>query len=172
MPSNATIDNVTLQLTNGSSGAAALTIYVHPVSQAWSEGSVNIGCAYNAATCPTIGAALTAGFTDATWINAVSGANLTAWSTLGGGAYPPANASASAAAVASPVSLTTTIAFSSAQLITDVNGWIANSATNFGWVLKVDEPNVTSSASLKRYVSREGNGATNDQKPKLTITFH
>jgi PKD repeat protein len=55
---------------------------------------------------------------------------------------------------------------STPELVDDVQGWLDDPSTNFGWVLVVDAP---PTGSAKRFDSRE-NG-TSSNRPKLTINF-
>lgn len=115
VPAGATILSATLEVTVfKDTGSRAVSL--HAVTSDWNEG----------ASTPTQmigGGCGTAASDDATWANTGLGG---AWTTAGGDF------------VASPSATTADIeatALTSAQMVTDVNAWIATPVTNFGWIL-------------------------------------
>ena len=78
------------------------------------------------------------------------------WSTQGG----DFSATVSASQMVGPVGQYT---WSSAQMVADVQGWLDNSASNFGWLVLGDE---TAIATAKRFDTRES-----ASPPMLTIEF-
>jgi hypothetical protein len=78
------------------------------------------------------------------------------WSTQGG----DFSATASASQMVGPVGQYT---WSSAQMVADVQGWLDNPASNFGWLVLGDE---TAIATAKRFDTRES-----ASPPMLTIEF-
>jgi hypothetical protein len=94
-----------------------------------------------------------------------SGTGANSWTTIGG----------TFAALASATSVdvgASTILYNSVGLKNDVQGWVSNSATNFGWILKTEF--ITNSSAMRRFRSREGATASGDAStaPKLVITYH
>jgi uncharacterized membrane protein len=55
---------------------------------------------------------------------------------------------------------------STPDLVADVQGWLEDASSNFGWVLVVDS---SASGSAKRFNSRENSTASS--RPKLTINY-
>lgn len=139
-----TIDKVAFGATGGISG-------VHRLQSDWGESSSN------APGPEGQGAAAATG--DATWLHTFHAT--TNWQTAGGDfnetASQTANFSASPQALVFP---------SSAGLIADVEAWVNDPATNFGWIVLGDEPAVQ---NARRFLSREH---SNEQgRPKLTIEY-
>jgi hypothetical protein len=164
LPTNAVIESVSLELTLGSSGTFVPEISVFKMNQSWTEGTTSF-CTYNAA-CNTQGVAISPGGTDVTWNEmSYSGTGANSWTTIGG----------TFAALASATSVdvgASTILYNSVGLKNDVQGWVSNSATNFGWILKTEF--ITNSSAMRRFRSREGATASGDAStaPKLVITYH
>jgi hypothetical protein len=54
----------------------------------------------------------------------------------------------------------------------DVQGWIATSASNFGWIMKTDF--ITNQSAMRRFYSREGAAASGNSAtaPKLVVVYH
>ena len=51
------------------------------------------------------------------------------------------------------------------QMVADVQAWLDNSLTNFGWIIRGDE----SQRSTKQFSSKDHDNAS--RRPVLTITF-
>jgi hypothetical protein len=174
IPSNAVIESVHLEFTTGSSGSNIPIIYVHKLTQGWTEGTnKEVGnCSFNT-TCNIQGVAIPDGGTDVTW-NETSysgttmnpGANLNPWTTPGG------HFNSTSSAASNEVGATS-LTYSSALLKNDVEGWLLNPSTNFGWILKSDF-NINLSSAMKRFRSREGATASGDvtTAPRLVIIYH
>jgi len=164
LPSTAIIDSVLLKFSAGKSGTNPPKIYVYRLTQSWTEGTTTEGCVYYG-SCQPMGAPVAPDGTDATWINTSNLSN--PWNAPGGTfvASPSATSSDLYATVDQ---------FTSSGLMDDVAQWIADPSTNFGWILKVDEPTVLTPGSLKRYVSREAILDPNypAEKPKLIVVYH
>jgi hypothetical protein len=136
VPANVQIQSVKLTLTVIQSANSTLTPHnftLHKVLSNWGEGS-SIGRG--------TGAAATTG--DATWQYTFY--STTNWTTNGGDFV--STASATAAGVKEEL-----IIWSSPQMLSDVNAWISNASTNFGWLIKGEEAIM---GSAKAFVSREG----------------
>jgi hypothetical protein len=102
------------------------------------------------------GAAATHG--DATWLHRFFDTDL--WTTSGG---DYATASSASTAVQSNGTYQWG---NTAAMVADVRAWLANPATNFGWIVIGDE-NVP--VTTKRFDSRENTNAA--QRPSLTVYF-
>lgn len=168
MPNNATIDDVRLVFTQGSSGGASTyTIYVHKLLQSWTEGTTSF-CTYNE-PCNIQGQAISPGGTDATWYEtSYSGSNSNLWTTSGGSFF----ATSSASILAGTTDIGTPYTIISDGIKNDVQSWVVDSSTNFGWILKTDF--ITSASSMKRFYSREGASASGNPNtaPKLIVNYH
>jgi hypothetical protein len=140
IPSHATVTSATLTLTllkinNGSS-----TFNVHRVLADWGEG-------------PTIsfgGSGVTAEPGDVTWLYRFYPGM--PWTTTGGDFVAAPSASRTVGTTLGPYVWGT-----SAGLVNDVQGWISNPATNFGWVIRGNE---TGLKTAKKFASREYNNGT------------
>jgi hypothetical protein len=122
---------------------------LHLVTADWGEGASNAGDPGGTGT-----AAVT---NDATWTFRFF--NTTSWGTPGG----DFNASASATTNIGPLGF---YKWKSAQMKTDVQGWLNTPAANFGWVMLGDE---SVNGTAKRLDSREHNVAVN--RPSLKVFY-
>jgi hypothetical protein len=144
VPTNAFITSASLDV-NVSRAILNSNATLHVVSQNWGEGASNAGDPGGGGTAAQTG--------DATWKHTFYNTGL--WTNLGG----DFNATASD---------TTSMgfgnaSFSSTQMEVDVQNWINNPATNFGWLMKGDE---AVSQSAKRLDSRE---SISGAGPTLTV---
>lgn len=151
VPAGATINSVSLTLqVSMAGGSGTIPMSLHTLSQDFGEGTSNstmMGGGMGAPATPD----------DATWIHTFFPGMF--WTTAGG----DFNAAASAGALVNNGAVTWT----SGQLATDVQAWVDDPATNFGWLLKADDESVAPSA--KRFVSRES--AFPGDRPALMIDF-
>jgi hypothetical protein len=149
IPAGSIVNSVTLSLTQTKIGPAGVAAFeLHPVTAAWGQGT-SIGSG--------MGGAPTAG--DATWNYRFY--NTSAWSTPGGDF--------------GPMSGTTTIGLSdsvytfSSQpgMVADVQHWLDNPASNFGWVLKAADE------TLGVVTAREFGSLENGfpVQPTLTVNY-
>ena len=148
IPANATITAATLTLTCSKvpPGVPAANTSLRRVSRDWGEGASN-------ATAEE-GAGATAQNGDATWLHAFF--NTTSWSAVGGDFSSTVSATTS-------VGGTGSYSWSGSGVVADVQGWVANSATNFGWALIGNE---TAEQTARRFNSRHTASG-----PKLTVTY-
>lgn len=151
IPAGSSITNVSLSLkvnlTSGQNGPN--THYLHKVVQDWGEGVSNAGGHPGQGDAATIN--------DATWLKNFYPAS--DWTNTGGTLNPVASAS----------TLVDQVGFynwSSAAMIADVQGWLDNPSTNFGWLLQSDETGIR---QAKRYCSKE-NGVLQN-RPVLTVNY-
>lgn len=155
IPAGATITAVSLSMVMNKTVSGANNVSLHRLDENWGEGPSNAGAGGDGNGAP-------AELGDATWICSFSngaGGCTTAWTTAGGTYQPTATATTS---VAGPSAYT----WSSAQMITNVQGWLNTPATNFGWVIIGTEG---SPGSAKRFSSRT-NPIVPD-RPSLTVTY-
>ena len=148
IPLGSTITDVSLTLTvlQAGTGSGDETYSLHSVEQDWGEGD----------SLATTGRGAPSATGDATWIHTFF--DSTRWNTPGG----DFNATPSASQVVSDSGPVTW--GSSSGLVADVQTWLDNPNTNFGWILIGDE---TRFASARRFGSREAIA----NAPLLTVTF-
>ena len=150
IPAGSTITNVVLTLVVSKTSNGAAPVSLSHVNASWGEGaSVAVANEGNGTAAAT---------GDATWLHRFF--NTTFWSNRGGD-------------FSTTPSATQTVGFigsytwgSTVQMVSDVQGWLNNPATNFGWVLLGDE---TTAPTSKQIGSRDN--TTPALRPALTVTF-
>ena len=149
IPTNATLTEATLSMFLSRSGPnPAADISLSKALRDWGEGASNAG--------PQGGRGAPAEPGDATWI--YNFYNTSSWTTPGGDFSPILSAT-------TPVSMeNTTYTWSGSGLLADVQSWVSNPASNFGWVILGNE---IDAGSAKQFNSRES--ASNP--PQLTVTY-
>jgi hypothetical protein len=169
IPAGATVTNVQLTLTLGQfSGAyTSGTIDLYDLTKAWTQGTVESGASSIGGTGS--GAAANAG--DATWTDEYySSTSPTLWTTAGG---DHSSTLSGALAVTNATQNVSYTAPSTAQLVADVQGWLNNPSTNFGWeLINADESD--SSTVFGFYSSEWDNahfGGSSTQVPALQVTY-
>ena len=173
LPSGATVTSAALELyLAGSAGNANANIGLHRLNADWGEGTA--GSSNPAVSGGGNGFAAAEG--DATW-NARfhSTTSPTPWSTAGAtGDFDPV-ASASAMVGGTGAIDTESIWLSTPGLVADVQSWLHNPATNFGWALvNADE---TSSQTVRVFYSSEAtlnaaSGPLNPEwRPRLVVEY-
>jgi hypothetical protein len=137
IPAGSTINAVTLTLAiNTPLSRNANTVNVHRLLADWGEGTSNATSGGGGGATATNG--------DATWNFRFF--NTASWSTPGGDFAGTVSAS-------QPVSGSSGNAtFSGAAMAADVQAWVNNGATNFGWMLKAQDEN----GAAVRFASRQG----------------
>lgn len=148
IPAGSVITGATLRLTMNQGPAGAANISLHRVLANWSEGNVVAAGGGGGGGASTTGSV--------TWLHTSYSDQF--WSTPGG----DFNASASAT---TSVAGNGAYAFTSAQLIADVQAWL-DSGQSFGWIVRGTE---SGTGSAKRFASREIAGAAS--RPALEITY-
>jgi hypothetical protein len=153
IPAGSVITGATLsmRLSNSPLGASSNDFSLHKLTTAWGEATSN-----NDPQPGGIGDAATVG--DATWASSLHPG--TSWTTAGGDFV--ATASATSTVGTGPIFASWT----SAQMVADVQDWLDNPATAFGWALIGDE---STSRSARRFASVQNTGVT--FRPELTVTF-
>ena len=149
IPPNSTITSVTLNMavTRGGNHADS-TFFLHRVTTAWGEGTNTCGVRGGGQAEPAAAGA-------ATWLSAIHD-QAPAWGAPGG----DFNSTASGNTL---VNDETPVWSSTPAMVSDVQDWLDNPGTNFGWILKDNE---TNSTSARRFDSREGATA-----PSLVVEF-
>jgi hypothetical protein len=178
IPSDATITGVTLDLyigqVAGSGGGmvvnsgAPRTISVYDESQAWGASTNAVG----ATSFAGHGQGSTANPGDATWSDASYNSNsslATAWSS-----GSPANVTSSSVALATtsgiPGTTSAEVQWSSAGLVTEVQGWVDDPSSNNG--LALVNANSSSSQSFLAFWGAQGaTNAGNGLAPDLVVTY-
>ena len=147
VPPGSVVASATLTLTMDRSAVGPRAVAVHRLLAGWGEAGSR------AAEREGKGAPTQPG--DATWTHrSFSG---TTWQTLGGDF---AEGSSAHATVAAPGRY----AWTASQLAADVQSWLEDPATNFGWILLADE---SERRAAKRFASRSHPDA--ELRPTLTI---
>ena len=151
LPPSTTILSVTLRLDSQppSKNAGPMEVHLHRLERDWGEGTSNAPQGEAQGAAPTPG--------DATWLHTFFDSEQ--WTTAGGDFAPTASA-------------TTTVngdglySWSSPTVLADVQAWLANPTTNFGWILIGD---AAQSADIKRFASRDNTSGA--ALPQLIITY-
>ena len=146
IPAGSTITAVSLTMNMSMTPAGALTVELHKLLADWGEGTSHapMGEGDGAPATPN----------DATWRHRFF--DTIFWSTQGGDFSATVSASQSVGGIGQ-------YTWSSALMIADVQSWVNNPASNFGWLVLGDE---TTIATAKRFDTRES-----ASPPMLTIEF-
>lgn len=150
VPAGSTITSVTLTLNMSMTIVGAQTIELHRASADWGEG------ASNAAGEEGGGAPALPG--DATWLHTFFDTDF--WTTPGGDFDPVASGS-TVVSFNGPYTWDSTPA-----MVADVQGWLDDASTNFGWILIGPE---SPPPTAKRFDTREN--LLPDTNPFLTVEF-
>ena len=150
VPQGATIDSVTLTLHMSKTVASDQNVQLHRLLAGWGEG------VSDAAGTEGGGAAASTG--DATWIH--TSFDTATWQTPGGDFSAAASVSASVGGTGQYTWVSTD------EMVADVQGWLENPSTNFGWLIKGNE---AEAQTAKRFDSKENPAVAN--RPSLTIEF-
>ncbi len=151
IPSGATIQSVSLRMNMSRTRSSTVrTISLHRLLADWGEGTSDAGGGEGGGAPSTSG--------DATWIHTFF--NTAFWATPGGNFVPTSSASIGVGSTGSYTWQSTS------DLVADVQGWVDNPATNFGWILIGDEE---TAATSKRFDSRQN--AVTANRPLLTVTY-
>jgi hypothetical protein len=148
IPAGSTITSVSLKLYCSAAGSGTTqTVQLKRMLASWGEGP---STAFGGGGAPSATG-------DATWQHRFYPS--TPWPTAGGQFSSTVSASRSVTGQGSYTWTTT------AQLVADVQSWVAAPATNFGWLVQGNEVTLR---SVKRFDSREAAAAT---RPELTVVF-
>jgi hypothetical protein len=156
VPAGATINAVALQLTvSKNPGTSDISLALHRLTADWGEGA--------SVASDLGGDGVAAENGDATWLHRFY--DTAFWAAPGGDFVATPSATQTIAGNASYCWDSADPGQNNAALIGDVQAWLDNPATNFGWILKDDEN--TPATSARRLNSHEN--ATNP--PQLFIRF-
>ena len=147
IPAGSTIESVELTMRMSRAISGAHDIVLHRVNSDWGEGTSNAPGQEGA------GAPATSG--DATWIHTFSPSSQ--WATPGGDFESSPSATTSVAGVGNYTWASTS------ELVADVQAWLDNPSSNFGWIVIGAEAVAT---SAKRFDTRESTSP-----PQLTVQF-
>jgi len=151
IPADAIVTAVTVTMTLSRASGPAADVALHRVTNAWDEGpSVEAGGGGGAGNVAVVG--------DPTWLH--GSFDSVRWDSAGGDFVPEFSASV---AVADPGAY---VWDSTTQLVADVQAWIDDPASNYGWAIIGDE---ALRQSAKRFYSREFPDET--KQPTLLITY-
>ena len=152
IPPNATIlaTELSLMITQAAGFSGIQPVDLHVVDADWGEANSSAPGNQGGGTQALTG--------DATWT--FNFFNTSSWTAPGGDFTAAPSASATAGLIG------TTVVFSSDQMATDVQNWVTNPTTNFGWLVK--HMSEASIATAKRFGSRE---AAAPDRPMLDVTY-
>src|SRR5690606_32540888 len=150
VPPGATIESVSLQLyMSKARSSTGRSIVLHRANASWGEGASNAPGEEGAGTNPSTG--------EATWFYRFY--PTLQWNTPGGDyALSPSGETV--------VGGNGSYQWSSATMANDVQGWLDDPNSNFGWILIGNE---SSTATAKRFQSRSI--ASANQRPRLMIHY-
>ena len=146
IPPGSTITAVSLSMNMSMTPAGAVTVELHKLLADWGEGTSHapMGEGDGAPATPN----------DATWRHRFF--DTVFWTTQGGDFSSTVSASQSVGDIGQ-------YTWSSAQMVADVQSWVNDPGSNFGWLVLGDE---TASATAKRFDTRES-----ASPPVLTIEY-
>ena len=147
IPAGATINSVSLELVVSQANSPLVDIGLHRLFSDWGESTSDAGGGEGGGTMAAVG--------DATWQHTFFPGSF--WNTAGGDF-------AAAASANQFVDNPGTYIWQSAQLASDVQGWLDGTIDNFGWALVTDS---TDPQTAKRFNSRENNSGG----PILRVDF-
>jgi len=149
IPTGSTVTGATLTLYMSRTKDMADNVTLHRLLANWGEGTSN--------ATQEEGRGAQAAPGDATWYHRFYPTS--AWTTAGGDARSITSAVTS-------VNREGFYSWSSTGLVADVQLWLTNAGTNFGWLIKGDE---TTTKTAKRFDSRQV--TTANQRPVLKVDF-
>lgn len=150
IPPGSIIDSVSLTmfLSKSSPGFGGTNISLHVAMSDWGEAGSDAFDPEGAGTAAQAG--------DATWLFNFFGTS--SWNTPGG------DFRLAASATTSVTFENQTYAWAGGTLVSDVQAWLDNPGTNFGWLVTGDE---ATAQSAQRFNSRENS----ENRPQLTVTY-
>jgi hypothetical protein len=148
IPAGSTIDEVTIELTMNKTITGQQPMTWHRLTKDWGEGASNAFGQEGRGTNAMSG--------DVTWRHTFFSNQF--WNNQGGDYVSTASATQNVGGNGKYI-------WSGSGMATDVQAWVDDPSTNFGWIL-IGLEGVT---SAKRFLSREATTVSN--RPKLTITY-
>jgi hypothetical protein len=149
IPAGATITSASLRLNLSKTISGSLPMTLHRIQSDWGEAGSD------ASDQEGRGAAASPG--DATWVHRQFPS--TNWNTPGGD-FVAASSGTTNVAGNGPYT------WSTAEMVADIQSWLQDPATNFGWLLRGDE---STNGTAKRFDSKESANAAN--RPALSIEY-
>ena len=146
IPAGSTITAVSLTMNMSMTLAGARTVELHKLLADWGEGTSHAPMGEGDGAPATLN--------DATWRHRFFDSVF--WTTQGGDFSATVSASQSVGGIGQ-------YTWNSAQMVADVQSWLDNPASNFGWLVLGDE---TASVTAKRFDTRES-----ASPPMLTIQY-
>ncbi|MBC7834723.1 MAG: DNRLRE domain-containing protein [Phycisphaerales bacterium] len=150
IPAGATVTGASLRLHLSRETGPTATFDLHRALASWGEGPTDAGANGGGGVAAEPG--------DSTWNYRVYESLL--WTNPGGDFSPTVTASQTANSIAF-------YTWTSTQLAADVQGWLTDPVSNFGWLLKDSTEAILHTA--KRFDSHENSTAAN--RPQLTVTY-
>jgi len=150
IPAGSTVASVTLTLFMSKTSAGAKAATLHRLQADWGEGSSDAPSNEGGGTSASVG--------DATWLHSFFSTGL--WDNAGGDFLLAPSASVSVDGLGSYTWGST------AQMVDDIQCWLDDPSTNFGWLLVGDE---ASNSTAKRFDFRENSTVAN--RPELMVEF-
>ena len=149
LPAGSTVTTVSLSLFMSRTQAANQMIELHRLLADWGEGGSDASGEEGGGARATTG--------DATWLHTFFDTAM--WANPGGDFSATVSASAAVGGVGS-------YTWSSPQMAADVQAWLDEPASNFGWLLLGNE---TENRTAKRFDSREN--AVAENRPRLDVVY-
>ena len=149
IPDGSTIERASLTMSISNRESGSNDVYLHRVLADWGEGD-SVGDEEGRGVAAMSG--------DATWIHSFSGNTM--WDSPGGDFASISSADARVGGLGRYTWESTL------DMVTDVQGWLDDPSTNFGWILIGNE---TGHGTAKRFDSREHENEEN--RPVLTVVF-
>ncbi len=151
VPAEATVGsvNLTMRVSRTAPGSGTETYTLQKLLADWGEGTSNAGAPGGDGTAPTTG--------DATWLHMLF--DTQQWTTPGGDFEGTVSGS-------TPVGSNGSYTWTSPGMVADVQAWLDNPSSNFGWILRGNE---SETQNAKRFDSRESNTEAN--RPVLEISY-
>lgn len=148
IPAGSTITSVSLDLTMSRTRSGAQTVGLHRLQEDWAEGASDPSGQEGSGTAAVAG--------DVTWTHRDNPGTL--WLTPGASFAQSASATLDVANEGAYTFSSTT------GLVADVQGWLDDPSSNFGWAMVMPSP---TTGSAKRFNSRENSS----DPPKLTVSY-
>lgn len=148
IPSGVTIESVSLELSMNRTITGSQAMTLHKVTQDWGEGASDASGQEGGGTQALTG--------DATWAHTFFSGQ--SWNSPGGDFVSTASATTN-------VGGNGKYTWSGAAMVADVQSWVDDPSSNFGWILI----GLESTNSAKRFASRHS--TLSGDRPLLTITY-
>jgi len=158
IPAGSRIDSVQVRLTTVTFNGTTVTVGLHRALSRWGEGTSAANCDVIPCADPTFGAPATPG--DATWFKRLWPDTL--WTNPGGDYVANASSSTTVAGTA----FWTWRWRTSATIVSDVQGWLDDPSSNYGWVIIGDE---SSTGTHKWFGTHEM--PQEDFRPEIVIHY-